>query len=243
MFKHTVKIPVLMPKRFRELFDEAVRKVRGAVIQLYTGSGGRPDLVGSAVSIRFRKVRYLATAHHVLVQHAQSGLFVGQSDGLIVPISAEWNYTEKHDVACCKLPEDLDLSHIPSIDITPASQFSSTPKLYGTAVGYPASKFKLKATVVRDEMFSLCDFITLNDGEKVHLTFAKGRVNLSGTSGRRSAPDPYGISGGAIFAAPCTLLAPTEPLRLIGIATRWIYTKRRIEGAGIGVLAKLLAST
>ena len=230
----TFKVPV--GRLFQEQFDANVAKIRNAVVPILSPVKGKPVTIGSAVLIDLDGSSFLVTALHVLEDSQGAPLLFFGADGNLASFGDGIFFTYR----------EFDLAALPLIDI-PKAAFArhrfltineidptqNSSKKYATIVGYPSTKTKiLKGSYVDTEMYSMADFIREEKDHRLFVKFDKRRVTFANPRRWVTAPDPYGMSGGAIFAVPVLSIAPTfaSEAKLVGIATHWRFRRRLFEG-------------
>jgi hypothetical protein len=118
---------------------------------------------------------------------------------------------------------------------------------YAAIVGFPAtaSKYLRKERLLKTEACSIANMVTQEGHGRIAVKFEKHKNVRAGVRGQISAPDPYGMSGGAIFSVPSTILSihPAEPVKLAGIATHWRRSRALFEGTSIEIVKALILET
>ncbi len=244
--KFIVKIPV--GRQFQQQFDANVAKIRNAVVPILALKGGKPVTVGSAVLIDIDGRAFFVTALHVLEDNKPLPLAVFNADRLLVPIEGEFTTERNYDLAVLPLDRADGLNFSPKRFLKPANIRASQPsgRQYAAIVGYPATKTKIfEASFIDTEMFSMADFVREEKDGRMWVKFDKRRVTFVEPRRWVTAPDPYGMSGGAIFAAPVLSIMPTfsPEAKLAGIATHWRYKRKLFEGTNAETLCAFLAAT
>jgi hypothetical protein len=212
-----------------------VREIRQAAEALYNrvmpvyhiNDKDEAALYGSAVLLRIGAHSFLATAKHVIDESTRSSLYV-DGPSKLEPFEGDFFASPDHDVAVLKLdPAQLDLlrkyQFLAQSDLV-ENAFISRCK-YATSVGYPASKNKRfhDRPALRREIFSYSDANLTIAQNQLHVRFRKCKNVDALTGGIVSAPDPYGMSGGAMFGTEINddaIRGHPHP-HLIGILIEW----------------------
>ncbi|WP_141686833.1 trypsin-like peptidase domain-containing protein [Bradyrhizobium sp. LMTR 3] len=235
----TLKAELPVGRAFQQAFDGQVQKLRNAVIPLVAPHRGQPATVGSAVLLKLKDIRYLITANHVLEDHPGSLHYFGSS-GIVTPLTGYFTIDKALDVAVTALSTTQidELSRYPTLsenDIRPAPPQGN--KQYAAVFGYPhtASKVLRGTTDVKTDMFSMANFVLKETDGKIFIKFDKRKNVTAGTRQQVTAPDPYGMSGGAIFAVPVSVVSivPGGNVRLAGIGTHWRHGQKAFQGTAI----------
>ena len=160
-------------------------------------------------------------------------------DGVATQLLANFLVEKRFDVAVCELSDEQSaaLSHNQFLE---RHDFRSTTppgtRSYAAVVGYPDTKAEVVpgTTLVETPIFSMANLVQREELGRIFIAFDKKRVTNVETRRQFTAPDPYGMSGGAIFTIPVDLMAmANSPARLAGIATHWRRGRRVFEGATI----------
>jgi hypothetical protein len=79
---------------------------------------------------------------------------------------------------------------------------------------------------------------------RLWIKFDKRRVTFQEPRRWITAPDPYGMSGGAIFSVPVLSIMPAfaPEAKLAGMATHWRYKRKLFEGTSAETLRAFLKS-
>jgi hypothetical protein len=243
--KVTIRLP--MGASFQRTFDASVERLRGAVIPIIGEHNGSPILLASAVLLLLQNRHFMVTAQHVLDENKTTTLYFFGGTGEPIPLLADFFIERKLDIAICDLSPDQvnSLSH--KLFLTNRNfrtKAQARQRTYAAVVGYPATKTKVLpgTTFVDSEMFSMANFVRSEGRGQIFVTFEKKRVTYVDVRRQLTAPDPYGMSGGAIFSMPVTGLAMLQktPAVLAGIATHWRRSRRLFEGVTIDVVQKIL---
>jgi hypothetical protein len=167
------------------------------------------------------------------------------ADGYSRPFGGDLLISEGHHLAVKLLsPAEVDtLSHVPYIpEVVIGRAAAVGESFYASVAGYPVTAAERKDRVTLDtpmEVYS--NFATeLIDGS-ISIIFDKKEGAMDKT-GRVEPRDPVGKSGGGIFGMPVAgqHIRPQQTARLVGIATRWKRSQKRIQGSSIAVLLPLL---
>ncbi|WP_342251646.1 hypothetical protein [Sphingomonas sp. OTU376] len=241
----TLRVGYPIDAASRAFADAAVECARHCIIPIISEKSQRPFLVGSAVAIRYRGLPCLATAHHVLEDHASAPLGLFGADGNARAFGGAFRISDTHDLAVTLLPPDMAaaLSHIAFLDEAQiGSAADAAGRFYGSVAGYPhtASRRHDKWTI-ETPMEVVSGSAREEAGGFVSVAFDK-KEGAWGQAGHVQARDPFGKSGGAIFAMRLSgrAVVPGQIATLVGIATDWKQREKRIIGAAASVLVALL---
>jgi hypothetical protein len=203
------------------------------------------ELLGSAVLIEVASETYLCTAKHVIDMNANSSLYTDGSAQFEMLLGGFLS-SEEHDVAVLKLTsvqtEALN-KYEPLRADDVANQIQSSESKYVGFIGYPATKNR--KLYQRNEI-ERC--IQLNGCKPIQITPAKIRISFSrkqniDTKSRKrvTAPDPHGMSGGAMFGATINheTIEGTPRPKLIGISTD-CPNANEVFGTNIGIVMGII---
>jgi hypothetical protein len=169
---------------------------------------GEAELLGSAILVGLAGTAFLCTARHVIAANATSTLYIDAPTGLEI-LEGDF-YTSDvhvHDIAVLRLsPEQTGLfqkySLLPADEI--GNQVQAEACKYGEFIGFPASKNR--KVDQRNEIPGLrysigCTVIEITPA-RVRVSFNRKRNIDAETRQLVTAPDPRGMSGGAMFGVP-----------------------------------------
>lgn len=238
-----VRLPV--GQKFQAQFDASVAKIRKAVVPVLSVKKGRPVTVGSAVLIELEGRHFFVTALHVIEDNKPEPLFAFDFDGNLVSLSGEFLTAKTFDLAAIPVEQLEGIRFAPERFLSGQNLRTKPPagKQYATIVGYPSTKTTiLKGNFIDTEMYSMADFVRKEENGRVWVKFDKRRITFPTPRRWLTAPDPYGMSGGAIFAVPVVSVMPdaASEAKLIGIATHWRLHRRLFEGTGVQTLLSFL---
>ncbi len=208
---------------------EAIAAIQTSVVPLFNaGEDGQVQLLGSAVLIEFGADVFLCTAKHVLDECIadQSFLYFCGPDNL-EPQPGDFRVSANDlDTAVLKLAAEHAKRFrdaVPLKEDSIANQVQAELCKYVEFIGFPATKNKRSV-----KPFVLKHAMQCNGGTVKEITPLKVRVkfnkkhNIGSESRKRvMAPDPNGMSGGAMFGVMIneeTITGNPKPL-LIGIST------------------------
>jgi hypothetical protein len=123
-----------------------------------------------------------------------------------------------------------------------ASEEDLAGQFYASVAGYPATAVKRHdRKTLETPMEVMSHFGTLEADGRINVVFDK-KEGARGITGHIDPRDPYGKSGGAIFAmrAAGRVVLPGQSAKLAGISVEWLKREKRIVGAGIFTLRRLL---
>jgi hypothetical protein len=205
---------------------QAIDALKGCVTPIFdVNEKGEAELLGSAILIELAEATFLCTARHVIAANAASTLYIDAPTGLEI-VAGDFYSSDKHDIAVLKLlPEQMGLfqkySPLRADDI--GNQVQAEACKYVEFIGFPASKNR--KVYQRNEIAGLlhsngCTVIEITPA-RVRVSFNRKRNIDAKTRQRVTAPDPHGMSGGAMFGVPmnaATLGGKPQP-KLIGVST------------------------
>jgi hypothetical protein len=238
----TLKFPI--DRNSRAVVDAEVRRVSRSVIPLVAEEKGKPCVAGSAVAIRFRGASFLVTAEHVLERfNGAVGYFA--FDGWTRPLAGEFHVSEFDDLAIKLLPDtDVDdLRHVNFLDEDDLAQPEDLDdRFYASIVGYPSSAAKRHDKIsLATPLETMSHFGKIEPSGRVSIAFNK-KEGGRGSEGHTIPRDPFGKSGGAIFSMRTLgrVILPGQSVKLAGIALEWRKQEKRIVGANVLILKKLM---
>jgi hypothetical protein len=213
---------------------------------------GAAELVGSSVLFAVDHRYFIITAAHVLDRVAERTLYIGGRD-LLHEIEGHRKTTEapggnreadKIDLAFLEIGDPLagklEGCHFltpADIDVDEAAVREPVGSSHYLAIGYPATKVKVKRSeskVVPEPLASsgrsLDDpsYAKLGVAEYSHVLIEFDRKQMIGHDGPRTAPDPHGMSGGALFRFNSLLGSAEATDHLVGILIE--YHRNMVKG-------------
>ena len=204
------------------------------------------ELLGSAVLIELAGSIFLCTAKHVIDGNAKSTLYI---DGLskLETLTGDFYSSAEHDMAVLKLTTAQIKAlqkyvALPSDKI--ANQIQAPACKYAEFVGFPETKNRkmYRRNEIKRHIQSIGGIVIEITSAKVRVSFKK-KQNIDAKSRKRvTAPDPHGMSGGAMFGASvnvATLRGNPDP-QLIGIATDWQYSTKQVFGSNIAIAIAII---
>jgi hypothetical protein len=163
------------------------------------------ELLGSAVLMAVAGEVFLCTTKHVIDGNANSSLYVDGPTKFEILVGDFFTSTE-HDVAVSKVtPAQIGTfsKYTPLRADDIATQLHTAASKYVAFVGYPETKNR--KVYKRNELHK---HIQLNGCKPIQITETRVRLsfnqkrNIDAKSRHRvKAPDPHGMSGGAMFGA------------------------------------------
>ncbi|MGJ3258012.1 MAG: S1 family peptidase [Rhodospirillales bacterium] len=205
---------------------EAVDRLKDCVTPLFdVNDKGEAVLLGSAVLISLSDDIFLCTAKHVIDENKTSTLYFDGPTKMEV-LEGDFQCSKEHDVAVLKLtPEQVAAfqKYAPLAESEIADQSQTASSKYVEFLGFPETKNrkvynqkKIKGLLHANG----CNVIETTTA-RVRVSFNRKRNIDSETRARVTAPDPHGMSGGAMFGVPMdkeTTEGTPHP-RLVGLAT------------------------
>jgi len=226
-------------KEWLESLYEQVQGLSGAVVPIL-GASDRSNpqayVVGSSVHVSFEGGFYLFTAQHVITENKHTSLYLS-ADQRPHLLSGEFSTSAAHDLAVYRLPEALTAMLGTSLTIERPAP-AEVDNLFGVVVGFPATKAKVKydkgLTPYRQPIGCM---VRKADHDNLYLEFDRNHsVTLeSATPGK--APDPHGMSGGAIFTTP---ICADPRARLDGLVVEWHRDTRTFWGVRLPIAFALI---
>lgn len=204
----------------------AVDRLSACVTPIY-GATDRlePQLVGSAILLELSGVVFLCTAEHVIYENKSSTLYVDGPLKLEI-FEGDFFRSKEHDIAVARLSDEqvsILSKYRPLKADEIASHAQTSKSVYVEFLGFPETKNrKIYKTKVLKRHFQVngCSVIEITE-RRVRISFDK-RKNVDSTTGERvTSPDPYGMSGGAMFGTLMdkdTIEGSPKP-KLIGTST------------------------
>jgi hypothetical protein len=229
--------------------NTALEPMWRSVIPLFRGGTvGQPEAFGSAVLLELGGRRFLVTDRHVVDEHSKSTIHAAGALGF-VPVTGEFFCTPEaeSDVAVLRLEGDLlhELANqvfLSEADIFPADEYNGVNHL--TLVGYPASRSKENRLTrgVRTQCYSLGVRLLSLVGATLRGSFLRTRQRDGASGLKVTAPEPYGMSGGAMFASKVkagNADGNHEP-KLAGISTTWLEDENEVIGTKIAIVLAII---
>lgn len=232
-----------LSRTYLQGFDAKVNDLGNCVVQLLAAvEGGRPTGFGSSVLLSRNGRTFLCTAKHVLddAKAEDTTLYIGVP-GTPIVLAGESVQAPADDIAILDVtsmegqlssfrtlgPKDV---HDPSVAIT---------GYYAAAVGYPGTKTRRdhQQPVVRSTKYALSGLVENEAGNEIRMHFRRSAMTVAGERRRITAPEPYGMSGGALFCCPVSTSAAIDgpSPKLAGISIEWRSQQNRIVATTIAV--------
>jgi hypothetical protein len=226
---------------------QAVDGLKNSVTPIFdVNQRGEAELLGSAVLIAISGQTFLCTANHVIEKNSTSTLYIDGPLQLEI-LEGDFQVSREHDVAVLKLqPEHLKIfekyTPLPSecIAVSPEAETCK----YAELIGFPETKNRkvYQQNKIKGLIYSLGCMLAKVTPTRVHVDFNKKR-NIDTESRKRvSAPDPHGMSGGAILGVPVnarTIEGQPRP-KLIGIMTDCPDGKNEIYGPSMAIVMAII---
>ncbi len=211
----------------------------------YSNEKREPGLLGSAVLVRVKDEVFLCTAKHVIDGNVNSTLYVGCSE--LEPLLGDFYSSKDHDVAVLKLsPSQIQtLSKFnPHEEDRIGNKVQISNCRYAEFMGFPESKNRVlyKKTKNNGLIYSNGGIVKKITCTQVHVIFDQNR-NIDANTGQRvNAPDPHGMSGGAMFGVQMNgeiIQGRPNPL-LIGISTYWDSKSKEVFGTNFAIVMAII---
>ncbi len=226
---------------------EAIEDLRTCITPIFdVNEKLEAELLGSAVLIEVVDEKFLCTAGHVIEGNKSSTLYFDAPSRFEI-LEGEFYRSADHDVAVLQLTLEQaeafqKYTFLNEEEI--ASQHQVEACEYVEFIGYPETKNrkiygenKIKGLVQSNG----CTVIEATE-TRVRLNFNRKR-NLDAKSKQLvKAPDPHGMSGGAMFGVPSnsdTVEGNPQP-HLIGISTDWPKEKLEVYGTSISIVLAII---
>ncbi len=205
---------------------EAVDRLKGCVTPLFdVNDKGKAELLGSAVLITLSGATFLCTAKHVIDGNRTSTLYFDGSSKLEI-LEGKFRVSAEHDVAVLKLSPAQAATfqkYWPLDEHKIGDQAQTAASKYAEFLGYPESKNRkvYNQNAINGLLHSNGGAVIEITPAKVRVSFDKKRNIDAKTRQRVTAPNPYGMSGGAMFGVAVDRAAiegDPQP-KLVGIST------------------------
>jgi hypothetical protein len=248
----TLSTPVFMAIK---LGGEVVRtEMRNAIDQLVgcatpicdATARGEAELVGSAVLINVSGETFLCTANHVIEHNVSSTLYFDGPSQLEI-LHGDFLISAEHDIAVMKLSEAQAIGfgkYSPLQEYFIGNSVQTEASKIAEFLGFPCSKNRIahNANKIKGLLQSNADKVIETTSSRVRIYFDKKRNINTKTRQVVQAPDPFGMSGGAMFGVPlnCDTIEGVVKPKLIGISTHDIPSKKEVYGASIAVVLKII---
>jgi hypothetical protein len=219
-----------------------IREIRQAVEQLYTSvvpiydvnEKEQPALLGSSVLLRIETDVFLSTAKHVIDANEHSSLHVS-GPAKLEPLEGDFFAAPETDVAVMKL-STLQCDLLAKYKVLEEPQIADAAFVgqctHASCVGYPGSKNKkiFSKRILRRKIYCFTGAHVASNAKYIVVPFRR-RKNLDAITGAVvMAPDPHGMSGGAMFGVRLdddVILGRPRP-RFIGTLIEWDSSKNRL---------------
>ncbi len=207
-------------------FQNAVDLLKGCVVPIFdVNNRSEPELLGTAVLIRLGAFVFLCTAKHVIDGNRKSTLYVSGKD-VLIKFECEFQSAVDHDVAVAQLtPEQIDqLSNFTPLEQSSiASGTQILKSCFIELVGFPETKNRKvhRQKKIKGQIFGFGGTVIEANDARVCVRFNSKRAIDPQTRQIVKPPDPYGISGGAMFGIAmndAAIRGAPGPL-LVGIST------------------------
>lgn len=197
-----------MIKSAGEIIISEIRKATDHLIGCITplfdvNDKGEAELLGSAVLLSISNEIFLCTAKHVIDGNQASTLYF---DGLsrFEVLEGDFLASDDHDIAVLRLTPQQALAfqkYRPLQEDEIADQSQTAKSNYVEFAGFPASKNKkvFKRNKIKKSLqINGCSVVSVTS-TRVRVKFNRNQNIDSDTRLRVTAPDPHGMSGGAMF--------------------------------------------
>lgn len=226
---------------------DAIDCLKSCVTPIFDANEKREaELLGSAVLVRVNGEVFFCTAKHVIDDNVKSTLYVDGCSELET-LEGDFYSSKDHDVAVLKLsPSQIQAlsKYVPLEEDRIGNHGQISNCQYVEFMGFPESKNRpiYKTTKIHGLIYSNGDIAKDITPTLVRMTFDRKR-NIDATTGKRvKAPDPHGMSGGAMFGVRVndqTIIGKPQPL-LIGIATEWVSKSKEVVGTNFAIVMAII---
>jgi hypothetical protein len=225
-----------------EEIDSAVAELKTCVTPIFdVNERGEAELLGSGVLIALCGDTFLCTAKHVIDGNATSTLYIDGPTKMEV-LEGDFYSSAEHDIAVMKLSAEqvtLFQKYSPLAEEHIGGPAEITNSQYATLVGFPETKNRkiYNQNKIKGLIYSVGGMVKEATSAKVRVSFNIKRNIDAKTRMPVRAPDPHGMSGGAMFGVvvnSATLEGKPAP-KLIGIMTDWHGAKNEIFGASTAI--------
>lgn len=157
-------------------------------------------------------------------------------------LEGDFYYSAEHDVAVMKLSAEqanLLRKYVPLSAERIGGPADITTSQYVTLVGFPETKNRkiYQQNKIRGLRYSVGGMVKEATLVKIRVSFNIKRNIDAKTRERVRAPDPHGMSGGAMFGATVnSAVIEGKPIpKLIGIMTDWLDSANEIFGPSMAI--------
>jgi Trypsin-like peptidase domain len=225
-----------------EEIDSVVAELKSCVTPIFdVNDKGEAELLGSGVLIAVGGGTFLCTAKHVIDGNATSTLYL---DGptKMEALEGDFYSTAEHDIAVVKLSAEqvtLLQKYSPLAEEHIGGPVDITNSKYAALVGFPETKNRkvYKKNEIAGLIYSIGGTVKEATLAKVRVVFDTKRNIDAETRKSVRAPDPHGMSGGAMFGVAvnsATVEGKPKP-KLIGIMTDWLRAEKEIFGSSSAI--------
>jgi hypothetical protein len=225
----------------------AIEALKSCVTPIFdVNEKGEAELVGSAVLINISGNIFLCTAKHVIDANAKSTLYIDGSSKMEVLV-ADFYATEGLDVAVAKL-SPTQIKTLEKYTPLPSERIATTTEVYAaqyaSLVGFPETKNRkvYRQNNIKGLLYSVGGTIIESTFQKVRVSFNRKRNINAKNRKREYAPDPHGMSGGAIFGVQvniATIKGAPKP-KLIGVMTDHPPRSNEIFGPSTAIIMSII---
>jgi hypothetical protein len=230
-----------------EEFGAAVEAIKSCVTPIFdVNDKGEAELLGSSVLIDVSRNTFLCTAKHVVDANAKSTLYVDGPSKMEV-LEGDFQATAGLDAAVLKLsPEQIatlsKYTALTSAHIAGPAEILAAQ--YVELVGFPETKNRkiYRQNKIKGLVYSVGGMVIESTLEKVRVSFNRKRNINAKTREHVHAPDPHGMSGGAIFGArvnAATIEGRPKP-KLVGIMTDYPAQSTEIFGPSMAIVMAII---
>lgn len=227
--------------------DTAVEGIKSCVTPIFdVNDKGEAELLGSAVLIEVSGDVFLCTAKHVIDKNANSTLYVDGTAKMEV-LEGDFYGTQGLDVAVLTLLSEQiktlsKYTPLQSDLIAGSSEFLAAQ--YVAMVGSPETKNRkvYRQNKIKGLIYSAGGMVIESTLPKVRVSFDRKRMIDAKTRKRVHAPDPHGMSGGAMFGVRvnnATIMGRPKP-KLIAIMTDHPLGSKEIFGPSTAIVMAII---
>jgi hypothetical protein len=230
-----------------EEIHEAIAKLQNCVTPIFSmNENSEAKLLGSAVLIELAGNVFLCTAKHVIDENAMSTLYIDGPTSLEILTGDFFRSSDDQDIAALQLkPEQravfqkyspLTVGHI-------GNQVQTSACKYVEFMGFPSTRNSkvYKRNEIKQRLYSIGCTVMEITSAKIRVKFNRKKNVDAKTRKRVMAPEPHGMSGGAMFGMSINSAAvegKPQP-KLIGISTD-VPNPNEVFGTNIAIVLSVI---
>lgn len=227
--------------------DAALNPLKECVIPIIAvNNRDQPALLGSAILIEVAGKVFLCTAKHVIDENAASCLYI-DGPSKFEHFIGDFHGNDCLDVAICQLSQEQikRLSKYRPLESNCiASPIEIVAAQYSTMVGFPETKNRLVhgRNIISGLRYAASGAIIQSTLTKVRVSFKRKRMIDAKTRLPICAPEPHGMSGGAMFGVKINdaAIKGRPDLKLVGMMTDWPARGTEIFGPSMAIVMVII---